>query len=100
MTDVGELVQQLQKICRDHDRAHVCCAVLTLAVNMIHTINDKLHRQRFEQEYIKTLSFLSAAEEQLRPITGPADPGDELVGKMIRHVFRSIELGLASPEYL
>ena len=98
MTDVGDLVQQLQKICREYDRADVCCAVLTLTVNMIHAIKDKALRQRFEQEYIKALGFLSAIEGQFQPIAAPADPGDELVGKMMRHIFRSIELGLASPE--
>jgi hypothetical protein len=99
MSDVGDLVVQMQSMLREYDRKDVYCALLTCTVNMIHAIEDKALRARFEREYIKALRFLSAAEEQFRATTDtPSNRGDELVGTMMRHIFRSIELALSSPD--
>jgi hypothetical protein len=90
----------MQGMLGDYDQKDVYCAVLTVTVNMFHAIDDKALRERFERDYIKALGFLSAVEEQFQPITvAPSDPSDELVGTMIRHIFRSIELGLAIPDW-
>jgi hypothetical protein len=99
MTDVGDLAIRMQSMLREYDRKDVYCALLTVTVNMIHAIDDKALRERFEREYIKALAFLSAAEEQFRPASRDAslDRGNELVSTMMRHIFRSIELELSNP---
>jgi len=100
MTAIGDPVIQMQAMLGEYDKNDVCCAVLTFTVNMIHAIEDKALRVRFEREYIKALGFLSAVEEQFRPTTvnAPSDHSDELAGVMMRHIFRSIELGLSIPD--
>jgi hypothetical protein len=100
MTDIGDLVIQMESVLRKYDQKDVYCAVLTFTVNMIYAIEDKVLRVRFEREYIKALGFLSAVEEQFRPTTvaDPSDRSNELAGAMLRHIFRSIELGLSIPD--
>jgi hypothetical protein len=67
MTDVGDLVIRMQSMLREYDRKDVYCALLTFTVNMIHAIDDKALRARFEREYIKALGFLSAGSSNQLP---------------------------------
>jgi hypothetical protein len=96
----SSLVEEVERMIGDSSREDILCVLMTVTVNAIHVIEDKVERKQIEEAYIKALRFLSAVEEQFQPedIEQPPDWAERCVGEMMRHVFRAIGLGIKIPE--
>jgi hypothetical protein len=88
--EIQALVKEIEHVC-GNPTPQVYCAILTVAVNLIHVVEDDGERKRIEQAFIVALQFLSAIEEVFQPRTAgeEADPVRQLTEQMLHHVCKS-----------
>jgi hypothetical protein len=96
----SSMIEELEQMLGESSREDILCVLMTVTVNAIHVIENKVERKQVEEEYIKALRFLSAVEEQFQSedIEQRPDWAERCVGKMMRHVFRAIGSGIEIPE--